>query len=237
MQTASFRKSETNSRSGDTIPLFLDTNVIAGYCYAQIDKWGHAAEKVIASKRKKYTSDTVWREFFGDKNSYGSISEKIIKELQRDINHCRMHILKGHTNIFTIPPRPGEPENRLLRLLEPYKSELTTEKFLESSNKIIHNVQKYCRNRITIIEEQVERKTCNCHHPNIYQELQNACQKNNIEIDYDDFEIIMDAHTIGLELGGITFVTGDYKHIISAQEHITTITAIKAVCPLGSLNK
>lgn len=148
-----------------------------------------------------------------------------------------MYILKGHPDLFTIPPRQNETENRLLRLLEPYKDEVTPENFLKNSNKIIHSVQKYCRNKITTFEEQVEIKVCNCNHSDIYQNLQCACKKDDIEIDYDDFEIIMDAHTIGLELGGITFVTGDYKHIVSAQEHITSLTAIKAICPLGSLNK
>lgn len=237
MQTASFRKSEPNSRSGDTIPLFLDTNVIAGYCYADIDNWGCAAKLVISSKRPKYTSDTVWKESFGETGSYSTTSNKIIKELRQDINHCKMFIRQGYTDLFSIPPQKGRNENRLLRLLEPYRYELTTEKFLKIADKIIPIVQKTCNERRETIEKNVIIKSRKNPHRDVYHSLQTAYQTNNIEIDLDDFEIIIDAHDIALELDGITFVTGDYNHIVSAQEHITTITAIKSICPLGSLNK
>lgn len=176
-------------------------------------------------------------ELFGDENSYRSTSKKILKKLRLDIQHIRMLIHQGNTDIFSMPPRAGEKEIRILRILQPYRDQITPDIFLELADTIIPHVQASCYEKQKHLEHILIVKSRSQPHQDIREKIQEAYRNNRIEIDPDDIEIIIDAHDIGLELGGITFVTGDYAHIVSAEKHICQLTSITAVCPLDSLNK
>lgn len=206
------------------MPYFLDNNVLIGYIF-ETDNWNSKSLEVMGCRIPKISSDTV-------KSECSDIYQKNIgiikKEILRSIgeinksNSIKIVDLQSFTNTFY-------SKDVILSLIN---SNLNTDK-----NKIINGLRTLLRDtesRCLVNFNSIDKLITFYKRDNPYKDIYNLFEIDGLaRIDLVDVEIILDAHHIGLQVGELFFITGDYLHIIPRREIIKKNTSIKDVIGLG----
>lgn len=162
-----------------------------------------------------------------------AIAKKILKELRREIRHYRMLAVQGAADLAKAPCPHGNPHPRLLRYFRENGGIPAAEEYLKIADSILPLIENSCEKKIRYIRTKVTVISRKNPYRDIYNALENAYRQNMLEIDYDDVEIILDAHEAGLTFSPLIFITGDYAHIIAAKDLIVQLTSLTGVYPLG----
>ena len=98
--------------------------------------------------------------------------------------------------------------------------------------KLIRDIESQCLYNFRKLDKLVEIHTRNKPYNELYQIFEND---GLAKIEPIDVEIIMDAHHVGLRERDLSFISGDYKHIVSRKDLIDNNTSQKEVIGLGQL--
>ncbi|MGB8218513.1 MAG: hypothetical protein WCE94_14545 [Candidatus Methanoperedens sp.] len=104
-------------------------------------------------------------------------------------------------------------------------------------NKIINGLRTLLRDtesRCLVNFNTIEKLITFYKRDKPYKDIYNIFELDGLtRIDLVDVEIILDAHHIGLQVGELFFITGDYLHIIPRRDIIKKNTSLKDVIGLG----
>ncbi|MCK9306850.1 MAG: hypothetical protein M0P17_04915 [Methanoculleus sp.] len=91
--------------------------------------------------------------------------------------------------------------------------------------------EELCRRRRSVLED---RKVLAIHaRTEPYREIWNRFSV--VIDDYDDCEVLLDAHHVATAIDGMVLYTGDYRHIIANWELILSETSLHDIRYLGGL--
>jgi len=209
---------------------FVDSNVIIGYYFDYTDNWGPDALRVFNSTIQKHSGICVKLECFGDDNNSGKC-QTIRNEILRNFSRGISILVRTHSplELFGIAQdNHWKIVNIIQDLIILYENDIPTfinemrnakRKFEADTNEKHENIH----NGSTVIFHNRNES-----YTSIYQVLESRIH------DPDDIEIILDAHHVELTTVEISFVTGDYNHIIPHRDFILENTEISQITPLGS---
>lgn len=205
------------------MPFFLDNNVLIGYIF-ETDKWNAKSLDVMCCDSKKLSSDTVQREC---SEIYSKNIRKIKKEFQKVIKELNQSTSLNVKRLSTIVEH-FDTKNIIIHFLEIHKK--TNKYLIIELRKLIRDMEYRCMYNFKKLDELVEIHIRNKAYEKIYQIFEND---GLAKIEPVDVEIIMDAHHVGLQERDLSFISGDYKHIISRKDLIENNTSLKEVIGLG----
>lgn len=210
------------------MPYFLDNNVLIGYIF-ETDNWNSKSMEVMGCHVPKISSDTVKAECSDIyQKNIGKIKKEILKSIG-EINKSKsvnVDGLQSFTNTFY-------SKDVILSCLN---SNLNNDK-----SKIINGLRTLLRDtesRCLINFNSIDKLITFYKRDKPYKDIYNIFEVDGLtQIDLVDVEIILDAHHIGLQIGELFFITGDYLHIIPGTDIIKKNTSIKDVIGLGEFRK
>lgn len=206
------------------MPFFLDNNVLIGYIF-ETDNWNSKSMEVMGCHVPKISSDTV-------KAECSDIYQKNIGKIKREI-------LKS---IGEINKSKSVNVDNLQSFSNTFYSKDVILSFLNSNpnsdkNKIINGLRTLLRDtesRCLVNFNTIEKLITFYKRDKPYKDIYNIFELDGLtRIDLVDVEIILDAHHIGLQVGELFFITGDYLHIIPRRDIIKKNTSLKDVIGLG----
>lgn len=209
---------------------FLDTNVMLGYIF-ETDNWNSKSIQVVNYNARKYSCDYAQKECY---DTYNSKLQKILREFRR---FQKMLILaKSITNVETdIHNENFETENILLEFLNTHKHSTLAE-IREEFSEFKVEPEIRCHDNYNYILNEIYFHTSKTPHKELSDKLQAYGFLDINKGDADDFEIIIDAHDLGLMIKNLFFITGDYTHIVSKKSLILSLTSIEDIIGLGEFN-
>jgi hypothetical protein len=215
-------------QGGGSLPYFLDSNVLIGYYFHVADTWGAEAADVFDDPEPNHSSTGVWVECFGDGTGgrCRTIQHVIVREFRRAVAHLKrdgsaesllaeaeargwrtVPLLLDVAGLFR--EQPGAALKTLLAVKEQYEA--------------------LCRRRRSVLEDQ---KVLALHaRTEPYREI--WARFSAVIDDYDDCEVLLDAHHVAAAIDGMVLYTGDYRHIIANRDLILSATSLHDVRFLG----
>lgn len=206
---------------------FLDSNVLIGYVFRNADIWGDPANVVVEDEEENNSSTVVWSECFGSSEGgrCNTIQKKISREFRRAIAKLNSGLSDEQLLMF------ARDEN--WRIWSILKSIFDEYKGYSSVLliKLIRDVQRrYDKDYIDRFNKLKETVTIH-KRDKPYLEIRNLLEE--FIDDWDDIQIILDAHYVGSLSKNIILITGDYNHIVPNKELICTHTSLLDVKGLG----
>ena len=205
------------------MPFFLDNNVLIGYIF-ETDKWNAKSLDVMCCDSKKLSSDTVQRECseIYSKN-IGKIKrefQKVIKELNQStsLDMKKLSLIMDKFNIKEI----------IIKFIG--SRHQANKELIKELRRLLRDMEYRCLKNYQNLEELVEIHTRNEGYKEIYQIFEND---GLVKTDPIDVEIIIDAHHVGLQERDLSFISGDYEHIVSRKDLIESNTSLKEIIGLG----
>lgn len=206
---------------------FLDSNVLIGYVFRKTDIWGDPANVVVEDDEENNSSTVVWGECFG--SSEGGKCNTIQKKISREFRRAIAKLNSGLSDEEILSFARDEK----WRILSILKSVFDGNK--ESSSLVLIKLLRDVQRRYDI--EYVDRF-------NKLKEIVTIHNRDNpyLEIckilegfieDWDDIQVILDAHYVGFLNKNIILITGDYNHIVPNKKIICTHTSLVDVKGLG----
>lgn len=200
--------------------LFLDNNVLIGYIF-ETDNWNSKSLDVMKCTSVKFSSNTVCQECADIYNKNLNIVKKefrfIIKELNRKetfaLKKAYPVLKKYYIGNCLIEYFEKNPENDIKRAIS-------------SLRQLQRDMEKRCLENYKRINQLVKI----CVRSNSYDEIYQLLEEDGLaEEELLDLEIILDAHHVGLDVGQMFLVTGDYKDIVSRKDLIVANTCLEDV--------
>lgn len=207
--------------------LFLDTNVMVGYIF-ETDNWNSKSIQVIQHSAKKYSCDYALNECGHKYNSK-------LRRINNEFRHVHRQLIqaKSYKDIETYVQNGNlKTKNVLIKFLNAHKHDSLKNTAAELLNFKIA-IEKRCHSNYNYIAETVYFHTSSKPHQDVANKLQ---VHGFLDEDTDDFEIIIDAHDLGLTISNLLFISGDYTHIVSKKSFILSVTSIKDIIGLGEFN-
>jgi len=205
------------------VSFFLDNNVLIGYIF-ETDNWNAKSLDVMCCDSKKLSSDTVQRECseIYSKN-IGKIKrefQKVIKELNQStsLDMKKLSLIMDKFNIKEI----------IIKLIG--SRHQANKELIKELRRLLRDMEYRCLKNYQNLEELVEIHTRNEGYKEIYQIFEND---GLVKTDPIDVEIIIDAHHVGLQERDLSFISGDYEHIVSRKDLIESNTSLKEIIGLG----
>ncbi|MCM2464945.1 hypothetical protein [Methanoculleus oceani] len=100
---------------------------------------------------------------------------------------------------------------------------------LDTLAAVKEQYEELCRRRGSVLED---RKMLTIHaRTEPYREIWNRFSA--VIADYDDCEVLLDAHHVAATINGMVLYTGDYRHIIANRDLILSETSLHDVRYLG----
>lgn len=202
---------------------FLDNNVLIGYIF-ETDNWNAKSLDVMCCDSKKLSSDTVQRECseIYSKN-IGKIKrefQKVIKELNQStsLDMKKLSLIMDKFNIKEI----------IIKFIG--SRHQANKELIKELRRLLRDMEYRCLKNYQNLEELVEIHTRNEGYKEIYQIFEND---GLVKTDPIDVEIIIDAHHVGLQERDLSFISGDYEHIVSRKDLIESNTSLKEIIGLG----
>lgn len=208
------------------MPYFLDSNVIIGYIFYNTDKWGKAATHVFEDPEPNHSGSTVKQECFGDDQISGKVNT-IFKYISSTLRKVHYHLKKGKSFNQVIKgmdnERFGEIVCEIQKISKNYPNRFIGDIVIECS--ILFQNE-------TLLKKQIVNDQCFWHYCNSsYKDVYNNLSK--IIPDYDDIEVLIDAHHVSLSVQNLIFISGDYYHVLPFSSDILKITKISNIKELG----
>ncbi len=207
--------------------LFLDNNVLIGYIF-ETDHWNSMSLSVMSQKTPKYSSNAVKDEC---NHKYTSSLRKISNELNKFKKQMRTsNSLKDLE--FYLNDTNFKTKDILLDFLKSDPN-VNISDFIKKFMNLQWNVEATCHSNYEHILQVIHFHERN----KPYKSLYDLCISDGfVTDDYDDVEIVIDAHDLGLNIQNLFFITGDYNHIVSRKQFIIENTSISDVIGLGEFN-
>jgi predicted nucleic acid-binding protein len=207
--------------------LFLDNNVLIGYIF-ETDNWNSKSLDVMASSLDRYSSNTVWQECKDIYKKNTGIIKKEFRHIIREFNRKQSFNLKKASSVlkkYSIGSCLIEYfENNPVDNIKAAKNQL---------RKLQRDMEKRCLDNYQHINQLV--KICSRNNP--YNDIYQLLETDGLaEEEFMDLEIILDAHHVGLNIGQMFLVTGDYRDIVSRKELILANTSLEDVIGLGEFD-
>ena len=215
-------------QGGGNLPYFLDSNVLIGYYFHVADTWGTEAADVFDDPEPNHSSTGVWAECFGDGTGgrCHTIQQSLVREFRRAVAH-----LKRAGSAESLLAEAEGREWRAVPLLR-HVAELCREQPEAALKTILAVKEQYealCRQRRCVLED---RKALALHRRvEPYRELWDRFSA--VIEDYDDCEVLLDAHHVAVAIDGMVLYTGDYRHIVANRDLILSETCLYDVRYLG----
>lgn len=204
------------------MPLFFDSNVILGFCFSETDHWGPAAAAVMNLPDTKYTSDSVWKECFGDDEQTGKAGT-ILKKLRRQV---RM-LCKCLSQPDCEPDLEQKQFSLIASRVRWFKEQgKTREEMIYCVRTLQQNFETVYYQSKDRLSKQLNFRTRREAYKELYNQLISEISNSGVEPDPDDLEIILDAHDLARTTERLILVTGDKKHIVAARGIILQKTMI-----------
>lgn len=202
---------------------FLDNNVLIGYIF-ETDNWNAKSLDVMCCDSKKLSSDTVYREcseihmkkIRKIKNEFQKVITQLNKSNSLDMK--KLSLIIDKLNIKEIITKFVESRHQ------------TNKELIKGLRILLRDMEYRCLKNYQNLEELVEIHTRNEGYKEIYQIFEND---GLVKIDPIDVEIIIDAHHVGLQERDLSFISGDYEHIVSRKDLIESNTSLKEIIGLG----
>jgi len=215
-------------QGGGNLPYFLDSNVLIGYYFHVADTWGTEATDVFEDPEPNHSSTGVWAECFGD--GTGGRCHTIQQNLGREFRRAVAHLKRAGSAETLL----AEAESRGWKIvpLLGNVAELCRGQPAAAQKTLLAVKERYeelCRQRRYVLED---RKVLALHaraepYREIWKRFSAAIE------DYDDCEVLLDAHHVAATIDGMVLYTGDYRHIIVNRELILSETNLHDVRYLG----
>ena len=173
-------------------------------------------------------SDERRAECFGDGTGGRcyTIQQNLVREFRRAVAHLKR---AGSADTLLVEAETGGW--RIVPLLR-HVAELCREQpgaALETLATVKERYEKLCRRRHSTLED---RKVLAVHaRTEPYREIWNRFSA--VIDDYDDCEVLLDAHHVAATIDGMVLYTGDYRHIIANRDLILAETSLYDVRYLG----
>ncbi|KAF5082426.1 hypothetical protein DSECCO2_99620 [anaerobic digester metagenome] len=208
------------------MPYFLDSNVIIGYIFYNTDNWGNAATLAFEDSEPNHSGDTVKKECFGDNQRPGKV-KTINKYISSSLRKIHFFLKKGKTLDQAIQEIKNDRIGEIIKEISKISSIQPSRSIIDIVNECSTNFQ----NGVFLKEKNVNDK-CNWHYCNTpYKEL--YANLSQFIPDYDDIEVLIDAHHASLSVSNLIFISGDYGDVIPFSSDIINITNIWQIKPLG----
>lgn len=212
---------------------FIDSNVLLGYYFHIADTWGLEATNLFNSGRKLYAGKFSYEECFGYNGLEGRCRTKNIK-IRSEFRRAAVLVKEG-SDLDDLLKCAEEKEWNIISCLLCLKLDLLDfgadkiglneaitalkERFVldcaKNMDEIIHTVSFHLRT-------------------DPYSEVHSELEQIG---DPDDIEVILDAHDFCKSNTIISFVSGDFIHVIRHSEYIMDKTNIPKIEPLSNWNK
>ena len=186
------------------------------------------AADVFEDPEPNYSSTGVWAECFGD--GTGGRCHTIQQNLGREFRRAVAHLKRDGSAESLL----AEAESRGWKIIPLLRNvaELCRGK-PEAAHRILLAVkgryEELCRQRRRILDD---RKVLVLHtRAESYREIWNRFSA--VIEDYDDCEVLLDAHHIAIAIDGMVLYTGDYRHIVANRDLILSETCLYDVRYLG----
>jgi hypothetical protein len=215
-------------QGGGNLPYFLDSNVLIGYYFHAADTWGTEAADVFEDPEPNHSSTGVWAECFGDGTGgrCHTIQQNLVREFRRAVAHLKRD--GSAETLLTEAESRGWKTVPLLR----HVAELCREQPAAAHMTLLavkERYEKLCRRRRSALED---RKVLALHaRTEPYREIWDRFSA--VIEDYDDCEVLLDAHDVAATIDGMVLYTGDYRHIVANRELILSETRLHDVRYLG----
>ncbi len=215
-------------QGGGSLPYFLDSNVLIGHYFHVADTWGTEAADVFDDPEPNHSSTGVWAECFGDGTGgrCRTIQRVIIREFRRAVAHFRRD---GSVDTLLAEAETGGW--RTVPLLQNVAG-LCCEQpgaALDTLAAVKERYESLCRQRRSVLED---RKALALHaRTEAYREI--WARFSAVIADYDDCEVLLDAHHVAAAIDGMVLYPGDYRHIIANRDLILSETSLHDVRYLG----
>jgi len=215
-------------QGGGNLPYFLDSNVLIGYYFHAADTWGTGAADVFEDPEPNHSSTGVWAECFGDGTGgrCHTIQQNLVREFRRAVAH-----LKRDGSAETLLAEAESRGWKTVPLLR-HVAELCREQPAAALVTLLAVKERYealCRRRRSALED---RKVLALHaRTEPYREIWDRFSA--VIEDYDDCEVLLDAHDVAAAIDGTVLYTGDYRHIVANRELILSETRLCDVRYLG----
>jgi hypothetical protein len=185
---------------------------------------------VFNSNKQKHSGITVKSECFGYDNNSGRC-QTIKNEVLRNFSYGINILIKTQSPLELIGTAIGNHwkiVNIIQDLIILYESDLPS--FITEMRNARRKFEADCNDRFNEIHNGTTVIFHNRNEPYIalYKILESKI------IDISDIEVILDAHHVESTVAQISFVTGDYEHILPHRTFIVENTAISQIIPLGS---
>jgi hypothetical protein len=215
-------------QGGGNLPYFLDSNVLIGYYFHVADTWGTEAADVFEDPEPNHSSTGVWAECFGD--GTGGRCHTIRQNLVREFRQAVAHLKRDGSveTLLTEAEARGWKTVPLLRNVAGLCREQPAAA-LKTLLAVKEQYEALCRWRCSVLEG---RKALALHtRTEPYREIWNRFSA--VIDDYDDCEVILDAHDVAAAIDGMVLYTGDHRHIVANRELILSETRLCDVRYLG----
>lgn len=202
---------------------FLDNNVLIGYIF-ETDNWNGKSLDVMCCASKKISSDTVYREcseiYMKKIRIIKNEFQKVITQLNKSnsLDMKKLSIIIDKLNIKEIITKFVESRHQ------------TNKELIKGLRILLRDMEYLCQKNHQNLVKLVEIHTRNEAYKELYQIFEND---GLAKIEPVDVEIILDAHHVGLQERDLSFISGDYKHIVSRKDLIENNTSLKEVIGLG----
>lgn len=206
------------------MPFFLDNNVLIGYIF-ETDNWNSKSLEVMGCQVPKISSDTVKAECSDIyQKNIGKIRKEILKSISEISKSKSLKIddLKSFTKNFY-------SKDVIIGLLN---LNLSHDKstIINGLRTLLRDTESRCLTNFQTLDNLITFYK----RDKSYKEIYHVFEIDGLaQIDLIDVEIILDAHHIGLQVGELFFITGDYLHIVPRRDIIKNNTSLKDVIGLG----
>jgi len=170
------------------------------------------------------SSDTVYRECF---EIYMKKTRRIKNEFQKVITQLNKSNSLDMKKLSKIVDKLNIKEI-IIKFVEGRNQ--TNKELIKGLRILLRDMEYLCQKNYDNLAKLVEIHTRNEAYKELYQLFEND---GLAKIEPVDVEIIMDAHHLGLQERDLSFISGDYIHIVSRKELIESNTSLKEVIGLG----
>ena len=206
---------------------FLDTNVMLGFIF-ETDNWNSKSSEVFKHSAPKYSSCYAQKEC---QHRYKSQLNRALRELR--LFFKKIHLAKSYQELNSQIQNNFPITRDILIDFLKVNNSLELSELANEFSKFKLKTEIKCKENYKKISGIISFHTSQYPH----RELANILQKCGLlQEDCDDIEIIIDAHDLGLTVGNLVFITGDYRHIVSRKNDIIQNSSIDDIIGLGEFN-
>jgi len=200
---------------------------LIGYVFRKADIWSGPAKIVVEDEEENNSSTVVWSECFGSSEGgrCNTIQSKISREFRRAIAKLNNGLSDEELLTFA-----RDEDWRIWDILESvfdkHKGDSTIS-LIELLRDVQRRYDKEYVDRFNRLKERVNIHDRDEPYLEVRRNLEEFIE------DWDDIQIILDAHHVGFKRNNTIFITGDYAHIVPHKERICMHTTLVGVKGLG----